>query len=331
MNRPAVGFADPEGVARISFRPRERHAPPLMRAACLINHYQYGDFVGEAIDSVAAQTRPLDEIIVVDDGSSPDHVARLREAVQRHAGVRLIEKENGGQLSCFAAGVAASTADVLFFLDADDTWQPGYVERVMALLEERPEVDFVATAERRVFEDGRVEPRPTPSRDLGISLARSLANGGRWLGQPTSCLAIRRWVLDRIFPLPDAFGWRTCADEALVHGTGLTGARKYVLGEPLVDYRVHGANAWFGRPYDAADRLRRGTEVLRLVEVLRTRQHLPRSLAHLAHHEFRTIPEPSRHDYKDYLRLVSGSDLPGHRKRRIRFALFGWYRLRKRL
>jgi len=302
-----------------------------MRAACLINHYQYGDFVGEAIDSVAAQTRPLDEIVVVDDGSSPDHLAKLREAAGRHVGVRLVEKENGGQLSCFEAGVAAVDSDVVFFLDADDAWQPGYVARVLALLEERPDVDFVATAERRLFEGGRVDPRPTESRDLGVSLVRSLNQGGRWMGQPTSCLAIRRWVLERIFPLPDAFGWRTCADEALVHGAGLTGARKYLLGEPLVDYRVHGANAWFGRAYDAADRLRRGTEVLRLVHVLRTRQHLPASLAHLAHHEFRTIPEPTAKDYRDYVRLVSSSDLPRHRKRRIRIALFGWYRLRKRL
>lgn len=302
-----------------------------MRAACLINHFQYGEFVGEAIDSVAAQTRPLDEIIVVDDGSSSDHLAKLREAAGKHANVHLIEKENGGQLSCFEAGIAASTADVVFFLDADDAWQPTYVERVLRLLDERSDVDFVQTAERRLFEDGRVETSPGPGRDLGISLVRSLQSGGSWGGQPTSCLAIRRWVLDRIFPLPDAFTWRTCADEALVYGSSLAGARKYWLGEPLVDYRVHGANGFYGRPYDAADRLERGTNVLRLVEVMRERAHLPPSLAHLAHHEFRTIEAPDRRDYKEYVRLVAASDLPRHRKRRLRLALLGWYWFRKRL
>lgn len=302
-----------------------------MRAACLINHFQYGDFVGEAIESVAAQTRSLDEIIVVDDGSASDHLAKLREAASKHANVHLIEKENGGQLSCFEAGIAASTADVLFFLDADDAWQPTYVERVLRLLGERSDVDFVQTAQRWLFEDGRVEMSPSPSRDLGISLVRSLQSGGRWGGQPTSCLAIRRWVLDRIFPLPDAFSWRTCADEALVYGSSLAGARKYWLGEPLVDYRIHGANSFYGRPYDAADRLERGTNVLRLVEVMRKRAHLPPSLAHLAHHEFRTIESPERRDYKEYVRLVAGSDLPRHRKRRLRLALFGWYWFGKRL
>ena len=302
-----------------------------MKAACLINHYNYGAFVSEAIESVVAQSHPLDEILVVDDGSRPEDLDLLKKVARAHSSVRVHAKENGGQLSCFEAGLEHSSAEVLFFLDADDSWTTGYVERVLALLEERPDVDFVATAERRIFEDGRIEERGGASRDLGYSVARGLNHGGPWVGQPTSCLAIRRSIVERILPLPLAEHWRTSADEALVYGSSLVGARKYFLGEPLVNYRIHGQNAWFGRGYDPKDRLFRGLEVLRLVETLRNRFDLPKSLAHLAHHEFRTIPEPSPHEYKDYVRLVKASDLPAHRRRRIRWALWAWYRFRRRL
>lgn len=305
--------------------------PRRLTIACLVNHYEYGPFVGEAVASAAAQTRPVDELIVVDDGSSAEHLAAVRAAVRAAPGARLVEKPNGGQLSCFEAGLEASAADVVLFLDADDAWEPGYVERVEALLLARPDVDVVYTSERRVFADGREEVTDLPSRDLGHAVVRSLDRGGAWRGQPTSCIAMRRRVLDRIFPLELARGWRTCADEALVYGSALVGARAYFLGEPLVRYRIHGANHFYGRAYRPEDRLTRGVEVLRLIEVLRRRESLPGSLAHLAHHEFRTIERPTRCEYKEYRRLVKGSNLPGHRKRRVLTALWGWYRLGRRL
>ncbi len=297
---------------------------------CLINHYQYGAFVGEAIRSVLDQTHALDEIILVDDGSEDGSLEVLRRICSQYPKVRLIAKGNGGQLSCFQSGLDASTADLVFFLDADDVWEPGYVEAVVALLERRPDVDFVATNERRFFEDGRSEVTEAPDRDLGYSIAQSLVGGGTFVGQPTSCLAIRRGILDQIFPLDGARGWRTCADEALVYGSSLVGAHKYFLGAPLVRYRIHGDNHFFGREYDPKDRLLRSLEVHRLVETLRKRHDLPESLASLSHHEFRTIENPTRAEYRAYRRLIAGSDLLPHRRRRVAWAVWLWYRFRRR-
>ncbi|MEM6673958.1 MAG: glycosyltransferase family 2 protein [Planctomycetota bacterium] len=302
-----------------------------MRACCLVNHYEYGQYVGEAVRSAVEQSRALDEIVVVDDGSGPEALEAVRGACSAHEGVRLVEKRNGGQLSCFESGLEHSSAEIVFFLDADDAWEPEYVKTVLAVFEERPDVGFVACNERRVFSDGRSEVSESPTRDLGYSLIRSLEPGAPFIGQPTSCLAIRRSVLDKIFPLELAEGWRTCADEALVYGSSLVGARKLFLGDPLVRYRVHGSNHFYGRPYRPEDRLLRGVEVLRLTEVLRRRQGLPSSLAHLAHHEFRTIENPTRGEYRGYRRLVADAPLPARRKRRIRSALFAWYRFRKRV
>lgn len=301
-------------------------ASTRLTACCLINHYNYEKFVAPAVESVIEQTRALDEIVVVDDGSAEPDLAEVRRVAAQHPEVKLVEKSNGGQLSCFHVGIEESTADVAFFLDADDMWDPRYVETVMALFESRPDLDFIATNERREFSDGRVDITERSDRDLGYSVIRSLRNGGAFLGQPTSCLAIRRTTLERIFPLERVRGWRTCADEALVYGSSLVGARKYFLGEPLVRYRIHGTNNWFGKKYCASDRLLRGIEVLRLVEMLRQREGLPKCLAHIAHHEFRTIENATRQDYSEYKALVWSSDLSLRRKVRVLTSLFTWHR-----
>ena len=302
-----------------------------LTACCLVNHFNYENFVAEAVQSAVDQSRSLDEIVVVDDGSAEADLAEVRRVAAMHPQVELVEKSNGGQLSCFQAGIDASQSDVVFFLDADDLWEPNYVETVMALLESRPDLDFVATNERRLFSDGRTEVTERSDRDLGYSVVRALKNGGAFLGQPTSCLAIRRSTLERIFPLDQVRGWRTCADEALVYGSSLVGARKYFLGEPLIRYRIHGENHWFGKKYSASDRLLRGLEVLRLVEVLRLREGLPVSLAHIAHHEFRTIEKATATDYSAYKTLVNTSTIGWRRKLRVRSALFTWYRFGKRI
>ena len=71
----------------------------------------------------------------------------------------------------------------------------------------------------------------------------------------------------------------------------------------------------------------RGVEVLKLVERMRERHALPVSLAHVAHHEFRTIENPTKRDYRSYRELVRNSDLPGKRKRRVALAIWSTYRL----
>ena len=100
----------------------------------LINNYNYGRFLGAAIESALSQDYPSIEIVVVDDGSTDNS----RDIIDRYAG-RIISviKENGGQASAFNAGFAASQGEILCFLDADDLFNPEKVGRVVkAFLEQ---------------------------------------------------------------------------------------------------------------------------------------------------------------------------------------------------
>jgi glycosyltransferase involved in cell wall biosynthesis len=81
--------------------------------------------IGRAIDSVVAQTRAANEIIVVDDGSQDDLAGELEKYGDR---LTLIQKPNGGAGQARNVGIDRSTCELLAFLDADDYWESEALE-----------------------------------------------------------------------------------------------------------------------------------------------------------------------------------------------------------
>ena len=194
-----------------------------MKIACLINNYNYADFIVEAVDSALRQTVPFDEIIVVDDGSTDGSRELLARKYGQNPRVQIVAKQNQGQLSCFNAGFARSTSDILFFLDADDVYEPNYVEQSLAVYRRDSTIDFVFCGHRQFGEQDGLQLKYAADRDLGYS-AILTAYLHEWIGAPTSCLSMRRTVLEKILPLPFLEAWRTRADDCLVFGASLAGA-----------------------------------------------------------------------------------------------------------
>lgn len=93
----------------------------------LLNNYNYGRFLGEAIASVLAQEYQDFELIIVDDGST-DNSEEIIDSFSDER-IRKIRKANGGQLSAFNRGFAESRGKILCFLDSDDVYPPGYLPR----------------------------------------------------------------------------------------------------------------------------------------------------------------------------------------------------------
>src|SRR5579872_6996796 len=94
----------------------------------LINNYNYGRFLREAIDSALKQTYKNIEVVVVDDGSTDES----REIIRGY-GDRVVPvfKANGGQASAFNEGISASRGEIICFLDSDDIFHPTKVEKVV--------------------------------------------------------------------------------------------------------------------------------------------------------------------------------------------------------
>ena len=110
-----------------------------MRFSVIIPLYNKAPYVAKAIQSVLAQTFSDYELIVVDDGSKDDSAAIASQIIEGRQNCRLIHQDNMGVSMARNNGVAASHGDYLCFLDADDWWEPTFLEEMSQLIEEFPE------------------------------------------------------------------------------------------------------------------------------------------------------------------------------------------------
>jgi glycosyltransferase involved in cell wall biosynthesis len=117
------------------------HQVEAIRTAVIIPVYR-AHYLAECLGSVFSQTRPADEVIVVDDGS-PDWEA-IESALVPYAGrVTVIRQDNRGAGAARNQGIRAAHADVVAFLDADDVWERQCLERQLQLLTETPDRTLV--------------------------------------------------------------------------------------------------------------------------------------------------------------------------------------------
>lgn len=207
----------------------------------IVNNHDYERYLSAAIDSALAQTHDRTEVVVVDDGSTDGS----REVIASYGDLLVpVLKPNGGQGSAFNAGFAASSGDIVLFLDADDVLDPQAAARVVELFAS-PDVALAMFRLRVVDAEGRptghLRPRRTgvmPDGDLRRHVVRHRCF--HW--QPTSGLAFARSALELVLPMPED-EYRISADAylaGLVPLLGLVRSTDEVGGS----YRVHGSSSY---------------------------------------------------------------------------------------
>ena len=210
------------------------------RCSVVIDNYDYGRFLGAAIESALAQTYSNVEVVVVDDGSTDDS----REVLASFGNAVVpVLKPNGGQASAVNAGFLACSGDLVVFLDADDLLHPDALERVVA--RSRPGMAKLHFRLGAVDADGcaigftvPIAGRPLADGDV----APCLVAEGRYVTPTMSGNVFPRTTLDRILPVPEA-EFRISADGYLVTAAPFYGS-VVAVEEVLGNYRVHGSNWW---------------------------------------------------------------------------------------
>lgn len=143
------------------------HAP---RVVAVVVSYNRAKLLGEALDALDDQTRPLDEILVVDNASTDDAVDVARG---HRAAPTVVELErNTGGAGGFAAGIAVAVerlrADLVWIMDDDTIPTPTALEALLAARDTYPG-QVEALASRVVWTDGSDHPMNTPRRRPGAS------------------------------------------------------------------------------------------------------------------------------------------------------------------
>lgn len=105
----------------------------MKTVSVIIPFYSHLDWLYEAIDSVLAQTYPIHEIILVNDGSKEDLTEFLAKYGNR---IIYLEQENAGPASARNNGIRHATGDYIAFEDSDDIWLPTKLEKQVAFMEE---------------------------------------------------------------------------------------------------------------------------------------------------------------------------------------------------
>ncbi len=208
----------------------------------LIASYNYEAYLGEALACLQRQSYAHFEAVICDDGSTDGSRAVAARFVERDARFRLLAKENGGVASALNAAYAACQGHIIALLDADDTFAPDKLARVVAGLQHNAETGLVLHAMHIIDGQGHVL-RSMPSGgtcEQGWLAEPIQARGGRWRAMPASALAFHRDVADRLFPIPEAT-FRSEADGFLTTLAGLLTAVAFIP-ETLAQYRLHGAN-----------------------------------------------------------------------------------------
>jgi glycogen synthase len=140
-----------EGRSRGPVGRRVRAEQPLV--SVVIPYYRSGPYVGEAVDSVLAQTHPEVEVVIVNDGSfeADDDVLQLLAADPR---VRLVGQLNSGESAARNLGICLARGEYVAMLDADNALEPEFVARALEVFRREPELAYVTCWLRFVGPDG---------------------------------------------------------------------------------------------------------------------------------------------------------------------------------
>ncbi len=204
-----------------------------LRVSVVIPTYNRGHLIADALNSVAAQTRAADEIIVVDDGSSDDTAKRVAAWAEQNGEVIYRRQQNAGGNVARNLGIKLASGDIIAFLDSDDLWHPEKTAKQLAVLAD-PAFGAVYCGVRETV-IGSTEPAQIAQRAYpqGQLLSQLLV---RDVTAPTSTYMIRAEIFDEAGPFDVSLQARQDWD------MWIRIARETKIGavpEALVDLRAH--------------------------------------------------------------------------------------------
>lgn len=222
----------------------------MKQIAVVIPLYNHAAYIGDAIRSVLAQTRTVDKIVIVDDGSTDDSVEIVRALAKPR--IELHTQTNAGaHVALNRAIEEAAGCDYVAVLNSDDVFARERISKCAAFLDETPAIDVVATRLKLIDSTGSEIASSDPSakwftaawsiRASQLDLVEQLGVAN-FVGSTSNLTGRRAYFLEHPFRryryVHDYFFLLDCA----LHD------RLAVLDDELFSYRVHSTNTISAAP-----------------------------------------------------------------------------------
>lgn len=248
---------------------KEREMTELLKLPLLsfiVTSYNYEKYIIKTLESIKNQTYENIEIIVVDDKSTDNSVAKIKDFAQNNPNLllKLVEhSENKGQMATIQTGLLYANGQFVCFIDSDDVLIKDYA-RTLIRVHMSCSVAFTSGQLIEIGEDNEIHTTYSISSFqkeksfelkslqelLGINidnvdfkvLTTKDAPFGGWYWSAMSANMFRKASLDLFMEYDTPENWRICPDKFLLNFAHLIGGSAIVYA-PLVGYRRHGQNA----------------------------------------------------------------------------------------
>jgi glycosyltransferase involved in cell wall biosynthesis len=229
----------------------------------IVTHFDYSDYLEDALFSIADQSYGNVECVVVDDGSSPQHRKKARNIVNHFASDRVLFLDletNVGQVNAFYAGLDKTSGEFVCLLDPDDRYAKTFVENLVSAHLNSSLYGPLASCEQyKMTKSGVINStdfmtnvknlkQRLPTRRISTKAGHATYFSpflGGWFWTSTSALMFRRAALKFLRPVKE-LSYKKEADVYLGCGAHMLGGTIF-LEAPLVYRVLHERNAWIKR------------------------------------------------------------------------------------
>jgi glycosyltransferase involved in cell wall biosynthesis len=208
--------------------------PERITVSVIVPVFDTERYLAAALDSIVAQTRRADEVIVVDDGSTDASVTIADDYASRHSELRVLRQANAGPAAARNSGIEAATGEFLAFHDADDEMMPDRLAVQLECFDRRTDLEVVVGSEETM-----IEPDTAPGAE---AMTRALPG---WRGHERALhlmsMMARVTVFDRIGRFDPSY--RMAEDAEWFARAFAAQASILFIDDVVTRRRIHSTNA----------------------------------------------------------------------------------------
>lgn len=193
-------------------------------------------YIKEQIDSILANLKKNDEIVISDDGSNDETLSIIRKYQERDKRIKLINGPHKGVKKNFENAIKNCKGKYIFLSDQDDIWMKNKVEKVLKIFEEKKSTLVVHDAEVFNSEDKKILYKSFfKYRNSGSGIIKNIYKN-TYIG---CCMAFDSKIKEKILPIPNNIEMH---DQWIGILNDIFFNKSFFINDVLIKYRRHSQN-----------------------------------------------------------------------------------------